>query len=132
MARPAVVLLACAVLAVTGCGGNDEDDIRQTMREFVTALNKRDADKFCDDLVTKEFVEKQTFAKGDKAIADCKRQLRQIKGLRVRITRITKLRVNGDRATVATVLETSGQEAPQLYRLRKEDGGWRISAGSGG
>jgi ketosteroid isomerase-like protein len=124
-------MLACAVLAATGCGGNDEDDIRQTMRDFVTALNERDADKFCDDLVTKEFVEKQTFAKGGKALADCKRTLKQIKGLKVTLVRVTSLKVEGDDATVKAVLQTNGQESDQLYRLKKEDGGWRISAGSG-
>ena len=103
------------------------------MRDLVTALNKRDADKFCDDLVTREFIEKQTFAKGERAIRrDCKRQLKQVKDLKVNLVRVSSLKVDGDTASVKAVLETQGQSRDQLYRLQKEDGGWRIASGSGG
>jgi ketosteroid isomerase-like protein len=135
MARSAAAVLLVAALAVAGCGGgggDDRADVRQTMREFVTALNKRDADEFCEKLITRDFVEKQTFAKGDKAIDECKRQLKQTKGLKVKLARITSLSVKGDDATVHAVLETPSGQSPQLYRLKKEDGGWRISGGSGG
>ena len=134
MVRTATALLACALLALAACGGgsSDRDDVEQTLRDFVTALNKRDADRFCDDLVTREFIEKQTFAKGAKALADCKRQLRQVKDLKVKLVRISSLSVKGDRARVKAVLSVQSQEGDQLYRLKKEDGGWRIASGSGG
>jgi hypothetical protein len=130
--RPAIALLWCALVAAAGCGGSDREDIGSTLREFVAALNTRDADKFCDELVTQDFLEKQTFAKGDRARDDCKRQLRQIRGLRVKLVRIASLKVDGDRARVRTVLSVRGQEQDQLYRLRKEGGDWRIASGSGG
>jgi ketosteroid isomerase-like protein len=132
--RTATALLACALLALAACGSgsSDRDDVEQTLRDFVTALNKRDADRFCDDLVTREFIEKQTFAKGAKALADCKRQLRQVKDLKVKLVRISSLSVKGDRARVKVVLSVQSQEGDQLYRLKKEDGGWRIASGSGG
>jgi ketosteroid isomerase-like protein len=127
-------LLACALLAFAACGGgsSDREDVEQTLRDFVTALNTRDADRFCDDLVTREFIEKQTLAKGDRALADCKRQLRQVKDLKVELVRISSLKVEGDRARAKAVLSVKNQESDQLYRLRKEDGGWRIASGSGG
>lgn len=132
MAGAATALLACALIAATGCGASEEDQVKQTMRDLVTALNKRDADKFCDDIVTQEFIEKQTFAKGERARADCKRQLKQVKDLKVKLVRVSSLKVDGDTASVKAVLETQGQSRDQLYRLRKEDGGWRIASGAGG
>jgi hypothetical protein len=128
---PATALVACALIAAAGCGGDDRKEVEQTVREFVVALNERDADKFCEELVTRDFLEKQTLA-GDNAQADCKTQLKQIKGLRVKLVRIGSVRVDEDRARVKAVLLVQSQETDQLYRLRKEDGDWRIAAGSGG
>jgi ketosteroid isomerase-like protein len=125
-------LVACGLVAA-GCGGGDDrEDVNRALREFVAALNARDGEKFCEELVTKDFVEKQTFAKGDKALADCKRQLSQVRGLEVKLVEVESLRVDGDRARARAVLAVQGQEQDQVYRLRKEDGGWRIAAGAGG
>ena len=134
MVRTATALLAIALLVLASCGGgsSDREDVEQTLRDFVTAVNKRDADRFCDDLVTREFIEKQTFAKGSKAVADCKRQLRQVKDLKIKLVRISSVKVKEDRARVKAVLSDQRQENDQLYRLKKEDGGWRIASGSGG
>ena len=131
-ARAVTAVLACALLGAAGCGGDDREDVRQTIRDFVTALNTRDADKFCDEIVTQEFVEKQTFAEGDKARADCKRLFKAVKNLKVRLVRTSNLKVDGDRATVRAVLESQGRRSDQRYSLRKEDGGWRIASGTGG
>jgi hypothetical protein len=130
--RAATALLAGALLAVAGCGGDDdEQQIERTVREFVTAINTRDGDKFCDELVTREFIEQQTFAKGDNATEDCKRQLKQLKDLRVKLVRIAAIRVDEDRARVKLVLSLQSQRQDQLYRMRKEDGDWRIAGAAG-
>jgi ketosteroid isomerase-like protein len=130
--RACVSLVACGVVAAGCGGGNDREEVSRTLREFVTALNARDGERFCDDLVTRDFVEKQTFARGDKALSDCKRQLSQVRGLRVRLVDVETVRVEGKRARARAVLSVQGQEQDQVYRLRKEDGGWRIAAGAGG
>ncbi len=54
-----LALLICLLVAVSGCGGNDSEDAEQTVRDFVEALNTHDADRYCDDLITKEFLEKE-------------------------------------------------------------------------
>jgi ketosteroid isomerase-like protein len=127
-----VSLVACA-LAAAGCGGRDDrEQVDETLRAFVSAVNARDGQRFCEDLVTRDFVEKQTFTKGDKALSDCKRQLSQVKGLKVRLVEIESVRVDGDRARARAVLSVQGQEQDQVYRLRKDDGSWRIAAGAGG
>jgi ketosteroid isomerase-like protein len=132
MRRACLSLVACTLVAAGCGGGNDREDIDETLSAFVKALNTRDGDTFCEELVTKEFVEKQTFAKGDKAIAACKKELAQVKGLTVKLVKVSSVKVDGDTARVRAVLSVQSQEQDQVYRLRKEDGDWRIASGAGG
>ena len=125
------VLIAC-VLALAACGGDAEQEVNQTVRDFVTAPRTRDENKFCDELVSQEFLEQSTGAKGDKARDACHQQLRQLKGLKVKLEKIESTKIEGDTATVRAVLSTQGQEQDQVLRLRKEDGDWKLSGGSGG
>jgi hypothetical protein len=123
--------LICLLAAVAGCGGGgDAEDAEQTVRDFVTAVRESDADTFCDELVTQEFLEQTIGATGDKASESCKRELNALTGLRVRLVRIVSSKVDGDRATVTAVLARSGQRLRQTFRLKNEDGDWRL-AGSG-
>ena len=130
MARIAPFLCLLALLA--GCGGgNDEEEAQQTIRDFVEAINKRDADTYCDDLITEKFRERSTFAKGDQARDSCKRQLRAIEGLKLELVRIGRTKVDGDEATVNVVLRRSGQEITQRVTLEKDGGDWKIAGGAG-
>ena len=129
MAR--LVALTCLLALVAGCGGDDKEDAEQTVRDFVTAVNERDADAYCDDLITEEFREKSTFAKGDKARDSCKRQLKAIKGLRIELVRIVNTKVDGDKAIVTVVFRRSGQQVRQPVHLEKDGGDWKIAGGGG-
>ena len=130
MARIAPFICLLALLA--GCGdGNDEEEAEETVRAFVTAVNERDADTYCDDLITEEFREQSTFAEGDEARNSCKRQLTAIKGLRLELVRIGPTRVDGDKATVTAILDRSGTEIRQRIRLEKDGGDWKIAGGAG-
>jgi ketosteroid isomerase-like protein len=131
MARRAVpICLLALLLAGCGGGGDDKQQAEQTVRDFVKAVNTRDADTYCDDLITKQFREKSTFATGDKASASCKREMKAITGLHIRLVRIVSTKVDGDSATVTAVLGRAGQELKQQLRLQKEDGDWKL-AGAG-
>jgi ketosteroid isomerase-like protein len=126
------VALICLVALLAGCGGDDDKkDAEQTVRDFVTAVNERDADAYCDELITKEFREKSTFAKGDKASDSCKRQLKAIKGLDIELVRIAGTKVDGDKATVTVVFRRSGQPVRQRVLLEKDGGDWKIAGGGG-
>jgi ketosteroid isomerase-like protein len=129
--RAAIAALAAALL-LFGCGGNDKSDARKTVREFVQAVNARDADKFCDDLVTKAFVEEYTGATGGAARAQCKTQVRTVKGLHVQLISVGRTDVHGDTATVSSEIATQGERHPQVFHLKKEGGRWRLSSGTAG
>jgi hypothetical protein len=129
--RPApVVLLAVAALA--GCGGGDEkEEVEATVREFVRATNEGDGQAFCEELVTREFLEQSTGATGDNAAENCRRQLSRLKGVDVRLVRVLDTKVDEDDASVRAVIVTQGQRQDQVLRLRKEGGDWRLT-GNGG
>ncbi len=124
-----LALLICLLVAVSGCGGNDSEDAEQTVRDFVEALNTHDADRYCDDLITKELLEKTTFNTGDedKARESCKREFKNLTGLRVNLTKIEGTEVDGDKATVTAVLTRQGQRIKQKLLLEKEDGDWKLA-----
>jgi ketosteroid isomerase-like protein len=122
-------LLICLLVALSGCGGNDTQDAEQTVRDFVEALNTHDADRYCDELITKEFLEKTTFSTGDedKARESCKREFKNLTGLRVKLAKVEATKVDGDKATVTAVLTRQGQRIEQKLLLEKEDGNWKLA-----
>ena len=131
MARVAPFICLLALLAGCGGGGNDREEAQQTIRDFVKAVNERDADTYCDDLITEEFREQSTFTEGDGARESCKRQLKAISGLKLELVRFGRTTVDGDRATVNVVLSRSGQEINQRVKLEKDGGDWKIAGGAG-
>jgi hypothetical protein len=129
--RPMVVLLAALGLAACG-GGNDKEDAERTVRDFVNATNDRDADKLCDELLSDDFIEQTTGATGDQAHKSCKQQFKLLQPTKRKLVRIVRTNVDGDKASVETILETQSQPQPQTFRLTKEDGDWRLAGGAGG
>jgi hypothetical protein len=119
--------LICLLALVAGCGGDDESDAEETVRDFVTAVRERDADTFCDELVTEEFLGQFTGATGDRAHESCKQELENLTGLRVKLERVERTKVDGDNASVTAVIVREGQRLRQVYRLKKEDGDWKLS-----
>jgi hypothetical protein len=41
--------------------------------------------------------------------------------------KVEGVKVSGDEATVTAVIERQGQRQRQVYRLKKEDGDWKLS-----
>jgi hypothetical protein len=132
MSRLPLVLVAAAVaLLLAGCGGDDREEVEQTVRDFVRATDHRDVDTFCGELVSEEYLEQSTGTTGNKAKDACKDQLRAITGLRIALVRIRKTEIDGDRATVTAVLKTQGRRDVRQLRLSKEGGDWKLAGGRG-
>jgi predicted lipid-binding transport protein (Tim44 family) len=131
MSRLPLVLAVVAVLVAAACGGEDREEVEQTVRDFVRATDQRDAEEFCDELVTQEFLEQSTGATGDRAKDACKQQLRAVTGLRIELVRIRRAEIDGDRAQVTVVLKTQGRRQVRLLRLSKEDEDWKLAGGRG-
>lgn len=130
MARLALLTIACALL-VGACGGGDDNaEVKQTVRDFVTATNARDGDKLCNDLLTQDYLEKATGATGGEARSACKQQLGLIAGLKLRLVRLGEPKVDGDSATIGATIATGSQQTPRRFRLQKEDGNWKLASGS--
>jgi hypothetical protein len=128
--RVALTALA-AVVVFSACGGDNSDAAEQTVRDFVTATKERDGQRFCEELVTRQFLEQTFGSSGDQATAACRRQLESIQGLRLELVEIRKTQIDGDNARVTVALETQGRPQVQSLRLEKEDGDWRLAGGSG-
>ena len=131
----AMALLLAGLLvsgALAACGGDDKSKAEDTVKDFVKAIDDRDADKFCGELVTKRFLERTTGAKGDRAKDNCKKQIESapVKNLTIKLVDIKETTVKDDRATVSATLETQGRRQDQVFRLSKEDGDFKLS-GSG-
>jgi ketosteroid isomerase-like protein len=132
VARYVALICLLALLApLAGCGGDDKKDAEQTVRDFVTALREGDADTFCDDLLTDDFLGQVTGATGDNAKESCKRELKNVTGLEdVRLVKVESTKVDGDEAAVTAIIERQGRRDTQVYRLKKEDGDWKLSGAS--
>src|SRR3954452_15892236 len=121
-----LTLVAAACLGACG-GGNDKKDAGDTVKQFFTALQKRDVDKLCDRLLTKDFIERTTGAQGDQARQECKSQFKLLKTTDFKLVSVGKVTVNGDNARADATIERGGQTQPQIFRLKKEDGDWRLA-----
>ena len=133
MARPRIllaVLAACAV-AGAGCGGDDKSDVEQVVKDFAKAATERDGEKLCNDLVTQEFVEQVTLAKGDKARDACVKVIEESKAEGFTIKQIERTVIDGDQAKVTTQIDRGGQEYEQVFQLEKEDGDFRLTTSPG-
>jgi ketosteroid isomerase-like protein len=129
----ATLAIAGAAAALAACGGGDDrEQVEQTVRDFVEATKQRDAEAFCEDLVTQEFLERSTGATGDNATEACRRQFGRLREVRVDLVRIANTKVDGDSAQVRAVLRTQGQAQDQVLRLVKEEGEWRLTGNPGG
>jgi hypothetical protein len=129
-----VRLLPFLLLALAGCGGggDDPDEVRQTLRDFVEATNERDGEQLCGELLTQEYMEKSTGATGDQADDACRQQLDVTTGLQLELDSIGRTEIDGEQATVRAVVVADGLRAPRLFRLEREDGRWKLADGSSG
>jgi hypothetical protein len=128
--RLATILASALALVACGDGGDDDKEAQDTVREFIRATNDRDARTFCGEVVSEDFLEQLTGARGDRAEKLCEDQIKVVKSPRLELVRIAKTEVDGDEAEVTARIKAQGQSRDQVFRLKEEDGDWRIAGGS--
>ena len=124
-------LALVSVLAlVAGCGGGDDDkgDAEGVIRDFAKAVSDSDGKTFCNELVTRDYLEKTVGATGDNAIKQCEKQIDSLQQESFKVVTFDKTEIDGDRATVTARIETQGRTVPQVFRLEKQDGEFRLTS----
>lgn len=131
-ARPLFVGAVVSAGLLAGCGGGDsEKDAQQVVKDFATAVNERDGKRFCTELTTRSYIERVTAAKGDAAVKRCEQQIdSQRLQQTYKVLKFGKTKIDGDTATVTAELKIQGVRRPQAFRLRKEDGKFRLTSGA--
>lgn len=131
-ARP-LFAAAAVICSVAACGGGSdpEQEAQQVVKDFATAVNKHDGKAFCNELTTRSYLEQVTLAKGDSAVKQCEQQINsQRLQQKYKVVKFDKTKIDGDSATVTAVLEMQGMRRPQVFRLKKEDGKFRLTGGA--
>jgi hypothetical protein len=124
-----VALLVLLGLLVAGCGGgDDEGDVKKVIKDFATAVTESDGKKFCNDLVTRDYLEKTVGATGDNAVEQCEKQIDGLQQRKFTIVKFDKVEIKDDTATVTAQVKTQGQTTPQVFRLEKQDGKFRLTS----
>lgn len=124
-AQRLVAAVACAALltALGGCGRSGEEQVRDTVDQFVHARNDADFEKVCD-------IFDPVFRQDQGLGANCAEILREQSAGQPPPgdTKIVSIKVKGDRATVE--LDASqGGEAPSRLALTlvRHDGDWKVA-----
>jgi len=125
----ALPILLLAVLAVAGCGGGDDrSDVEGVVKDFAKAVSESDGKTFCNELVTRDYLEKTVGATGDNAVEQCEKQIDQVRQGKFKVVKFDKVEIDGDTATVTAQVRTQGRTVPQVFRLEKEDGEFRLTS----
>jgi hypothetical protein len=113
--------------ATTKGNGSARDQIEQTVREFVDALNAADGDRACALLTNNGEGVLAGVLPSDEADLDCKDVIKRV-GARwtdLQRYRVTKVTPAGERAT-ASIISREPRYASDLL-LVVADGGWKIT-----
>jgi hypothetical protein len=118
----APVACGAALIFVAGCGRTDEEKVRDTVDQYVKALDGKDYQKVCD-------LFDESFRRDQGLVANCAQTLAsQDTGRPGGDSTIASVKVRQGKATVALDVSQGG-EAPsrRTISLVRRDGDWKIS-----
>jgi hypothetical protein len=118
----ALVACAAALIALGGCGRTDEEKVRDTVDQYVKALNGKDYEKVCD-------LFDQAFRRDQGLLSNCAQTLAsQDTGQPAGDSTISSVKVNHGKATVALDVSQAGATpSRRTISLVRRDGDWKIS-----
>ena len=131
--RPLLTALALAV-ALTGCGSKKppsaEAQVRSTLQSFVTAVEKRQYQKLCDEIFAPALL-KQAQSIGLPCEVAMRTSLEDVRDPKLTVGTV---KVTGKTASAEIKTAAAGQPpSTDTIRLQRLNGRWRVSAlGPGG
>jgi ketosteroid isomerase-like protein len=116
----------CAAALAAGCGGDDERDVRETLRNYVTAMQQRDYQALCDEVLSEKLVENLRQATTAPCETALKGVLDEVERPTIEVRSVT---IDGDTASAVARTDAANQDPSEdTIRLAKEDGRWKIFA----
>ena len=123
--KPLILALLCAAAATAGGCGDDEEDVRDTLSRYAQAVEKKDYQELCDELLAKQLLDNlQTVG------LPCELALqRGFADVQKPSITVRSVKIDGDEATAVARTDAANQEPSEdTIRLVKEDGDWKIFA----
>jgi ketosteroid isomerase-like protein len=117
----AAVLAAAALLSA--CGRGEEREVRDTLERYAEAVERKDYQALCDDLLSRDLIEnlRRVGKPCEIALQD---GFEDVQGPTIEIKRIE---VDGDTASAVARTDAANQDPSEdTIRLAKEDGDWKI------
>ncbi len=116
-------LLAAAAL-LSACGRSEERDVRDTLERYAQAIERKDYQALCDDLLAEELIENLRTVG-----APCEIALRRgLKDVEKPTIAIESIKVDGNTATAVARTDAANEEpSKDTIRLAKQDGKWKIA-----
>jgi cyclophilin family peptidyl-prolyl cis-trans isomerase len=126
-ARSLAALLAVAAV-IAGCGSSDEDKIKSVLKDYNAALVDGDGKKACGLFTTegqkklaaslKELAPNAKSGECAQLVRDISTTISADNGKRIKAIKISKVKVDGDKASALSGVET---------QLAKQSGDWKIT-----
>jgi hypothetical protein len=125
---PALAATLVALIVFGGCGGGDEQQVRDTLARFQKATASQDYRTLCTKLLARAVVDRLRSV-GLPCEVALQTGLGSVRQPKLKVTRI---KIRGSTALAEVRSEAAGQSAStDTIRLVKEDGDWRLTALSG-
>ena len=113
----------CAALIASGCGADDERDVRETLERYATAIERRDYQTMCDDLLSDELVGNLREVGYPCEIA-LQRGFADVEKPSISVRSV---KIDGNNASAVARTDAANQEPSEdTIRLAKEGGRWKI------
>jgi ketosteroid isomerase-like protein len=122
--RTVVAAALAAATLLVACGRSEEREVRDTLERYTEAIQRKDYQALCDDLLAKDLVENLR-----RVGAPCEIALQQGLGDVDKPTIVVEsVKVDGDVASAVARTDAANQEpSKDTIRLAKEDGDWKIA-----
>ena len=121
--RTLVTAFVLAAALSSACGRSEERDVRDTLERYAQAVERKDYQALCDDLLAERLIDNLR-----RVGAPCEIALQQgLRDVQKPSIVVESVEVDGDTASAVARTTAAGEEpSKDTIRLAKEDGDWKI------